>query len=196
MENENATLKGQENLEGQETDQAGEATYTQAELDAKIESEADRRVTKALKTAKAEWLKEQQTIIEKEKDEAAKLAKMTEADRQKAQLEKDRQEFQEEREKFMRNKLELEVVKQLAEEGLSPTFATFLMGADAEESTDNIKAFKKAFDEAVEEGVKQVIKGRTPKANEANKLSKEDILKMTNRSERLKAIQNNPGLFF
>lgn len=192
----NATQEGAQNSEGQNADGAEEKTYSQAELDAKIESEADRRVTKALKTAKAEWLKEQQATLEKEKDEAVKLAKMTEAERQKAQLEKEKEVFKAEREEFLKNKLEMEVVKQLAEEGLDPRFAPFLMGADAETSADNIQTFKKAFEKAVDEEVKQRLKGKTPKSTEgSSKLSREDILKMTNRTERLKAIQANPALF-
>ena len=168
MEKDQATTGANVNPEGQDSqaENTTAETYTQEELDAKVQAEADRRVSQALETAKAKWQKEQEELIAKEKDEAAKLAKMTEAERAKAQIEKDRKALEEERAEFQRSRLELETVKQLADKDLPTDFAVFLMGSDAEETAENLKTFKEAFDKAVEEAVKVRLSGRGPKANQ------------------------------
>lgn len=150
---------------GQEEEE--KRTYTQEELDEKLQSVTDKRVTEAIKTARAKWEEEYSARLEKEKDEAAKMAKMTEAQRKEAEIEKERKAFDAEREQFQREKLELEVVKQLSEEGLSTKFSAFLMGMDAETSIANIQTFKSAFDEEVEKRVKERLSGHPPKANNA-----------------------------
>lgn len=141
-----------------------ERTYTQKEM----QSEADKRVTEAIKTARANWEKEYNERLEKEKDEAAKMAKMTEAQRKEAELEKEREAFSAERAQFQREKLELEVIKKLSEEGLSTKLSSVLMGETAEASLENIRIAKEIIDVEVEKRVMERMSGHPPKANNAD----------------------------
>lgn len=154
-----------EQQETQESEQQEQVTYTQEEFDKQLQSEADKRVTEALKTAKAKWESDYKDKLKKEKDEAARLAKMSAEDRAKEEFEKQKQDFEAERKQFERDRLELQVKKDLNEQGLNESFSSFLIGEDADSSLANIKAFKGAWDKALSEAVKEKLKGEPPKAS-------------------------------
>lgn len=159
----------EENIEEQETQESEQqeekVTYTQEEFDKQLQSEADKRVTEALKTAKAKWESDYKDKLKKEKDEAARLAKMSAEDRAKEEFEKQKQDFEAERKQFERDRLELQVKKDLNEQGLNESFSSFLIGEDADSSLANIKAFKSAWDKALSDAVKEKLKGEPPKAS-------------------------------
>lgn len=157
--------------DGEEGGESAEKTYTQAELDTMLQSETDRRVTEALKTAKDKWSKEYAEKLENEKKEAERLAKLSAEEREKAKFDKERKAFENERAQFERERLEMQVAKELANEGLDTEFASILMGADADSSMENIKTFKASFDKAVEAAVKARLAGRTPESGSGNGLT-------------------------
>lgn len=157
--------------DGEEGVESGEKTYTQAELDSMLQSETDKRVTEALKTAKDKWSKEYEEKLENEKKEAERLAKLSAEEREKAKFDKERKAFEAERAQFERDRLEMQVAKELANEGLDTEFARILMGADADSSMDNIKTFKASFNKAVEAAVKARLSGRTPESGSGNGLT-------------------------
>lgn len=156
--------------DGNEGGESGEKTYTQAELDKMLQSETDKRVTEALKTAQEKWSKEYAEKLENEKKEAERLAKLSAAEREKDKFDKERKAFEAERAQFERDRLEMQVAKELTNEGLDAEFASILMGADADSSMENIKTFKASFDKAVEAAVKARLAGRTPDSGSGSEL--------------------------
>lgn len=126
---------------------ATEKTFTQEEVDSLIQKRLDRALKKA----------------QEEKEEAEKLAKMSEAERQKALFEKEKAEFEEERKKYQREKLELEVTKQLNSKGLPIEFGSYLLGENAEDSFNRIKEFEVKWQQALEKAINERLKGNTPK---------------------------------
>lgn len=124
-----------------------EKTFTQQEVDNLIQKRLDRALKKA----------------QEEKEEAEKLAKMNEAERQKALFEKEKAEFEEERKKYQREKLELEVTKQLSSKNLPVEFGTYLLGENAEDSFNRIKEFEVKWQQALEKAINERLKGNTPK---------------------------------
>ena len=157
--------------DGEEGGESVEKTYTQAELDKMLQSETDKRVTEALKTAQEKWSKEYAEKLESEKKEAERLAKLSAEEREKAKFDKERKAFEDERAQFERDRLEMQVAKELANEGLDTEFASILMGADADTSMENIKTFKASFNKAVEAAVKARLAGRTPESGSGNGLT-------------------------
>lgn len=157
--------------DGDEGGESGEKTYTQAELDKMLQSETDKRVTEALKTAQEKWSKEYAEKLENEKKEAERLAKLSAAEREKDKFDKERKAFEEERAQFERDRLEMQVAKELTNVGLDASFASVLMGADADASMENIKTFKASFDKAVEAAVKARLAGRTPDSGSGSELA-------------------------
>lgn len=167
----NATVEGQGGANatpnGNQEGQGNDKTYTQAEFDAMLQSETDKRVTEALKTAQSKWESEYQTKLENEKSEAVKLAKMSAEERNKALADREREKYETERAKFERERLEFETVKQLAEKKLPTELAKCLCGTDAESTKANIEAFEKAYGEAIQKAVDERLKGKPPKTGAA-----------------------------
>ena len=129
-------------------------TFTQEDVDSLIQKRLDRALKKA----------------QEEKEEAEKLAKMSEAERQKAIFKKEKAEFEAERKKYQREKLELEVTKQLSSKGLPVEFSNYLLGDDAEDSFNRIKEFEVKWQQALENAINQRLKGNTPKVATTNKI--------------------------
>ena len=146
-------VTGTGNQEGQER------TYSEKEF----QSEVDKRVTDALKTAKTKWQSEYEAKLEAEKDEAARLAKMSAEEREKVQSEKRQKEFDDERAKFNAERLEFECTKLLAADNLPVEFSSMLTGTDADTTKKNIETFKGAFNKAIEAAVTERLKGKPPK---------------------------------
>lgn len=120
------------------------------------QAEFDRRVSKALATARANWEREQA----EEQNEATKLARMTAAERERYQLDKDRKAFAEEQAKFAAEQMKVSVGAELQKRGLDAGFARYLAGKTAEESKTNIDEFEQLFRTAVQAGVNTAMRGK------------------------------------
>ena len=71
-----------------------------------------------------------------------------------------------------------------------------LVAEDAETTKTNVENFVKNFNDAVQKAVAEALIGKTPRLKDGSKeLTKEDILKIKNRSERQKAMAEHPELF-
>ena len=71
-----------------------------------------------------------------------------------------------------------------------------LVAEDAETTKTNVENFVKNFNDAVQKAVAEALRGKTPRLKDGSKeLTKEDILKIKNRSERQKAMAEHPELF-
>jgi len=188
MKKYNATLRGVSNLKGlpkmklqlfadsentddldiedkaKDTEEKQETkTYTQEELDELLQSETDKRVTQALKTAKAKWEKEYKEKLEKEKKEAERLSKLSAEEREKELLKQKKEELAEKERAIRIKELHLDTIEVLAEEGLPVGFAEFLIKDNAETTNENIKKFKKEWQEALSKAVDERIKGKSPR---------------------------------
>lgn len=189
-EDKQATQAGAENAN--EAGQTEAKTYTQEELDELLQKEGDRRVSAAEK----KWHKDLEQQIQDAKNEGERLAKMTAKEKQDAERAKADRELAEAQAALNRERLEFQATKLLAEKGLPIDFAPHLVADDAEGTKAAIDAFEKAFKEAVQEAVTDKLKSNAPAAGGgASKMSRADINKMTDATERLKAIRENPTIF-
>ena len=114
--------------------------------DRDYQSAFDKKVKKALQTARAHWEQEQGCARAREQ-EAAQL---------QAQLQTQQAELEEQRRQFRRAQLEVAVGSQLQKRGLPAEFAPYLTGADEEESARNLEHFEGLF----REGISQAVTGR------------------------------------
>ena len=137
--------------------------------DKAYQSEFDKRVAKALETAKSKWDAESKAQVEAAKTEAQKLAKMN-AD-QKAQYEQQKKiEELEKREKDITTReLKATAYETLAEKNLPKELIGTLNFSDAESCNASIAAVEKAFQTAVEKAVNEKLRGgNPPKSAQAN----------------------------
>ena len=160
-------------------------TYTQDEVLALIQSEADKRVSQALKTQQKKYEK-QLSLSKLDGDEREKAEK----DNRIAELEEQLAKFE-----IERNKSELKSV--LSSRGLSAEFADIInITDDIEASQANIDKLDKLFKAAVKAEVEKRLAGNAPKGNGANaaEITKETAKKMS--IAEMNALANSdPELF-
>lgn len=172
------------NEEGNNESTFEKIELTQEELNAKLQSEADKRVTEALKTAKEKWEKEFNDKLEKEKKEAERLAKLSEKERKEEELSKREQEIANRLAELERKELKADAVADLNNKGLPAKFADFLLAENAEKTLENINSFKKVFDEAIEKVVNERLRGEVPKVGgqTLTTTNTDDFMEMLNNS--------------
>lgn len=172
-------------------------TYSEEEVNKKLQSETDKRVSQALQTAKAKWEEEYQAKLVTEKNEAEKLATMTTEEKFKAQLEQEKADFEAERLKFQEERMELETVKQLSSQGLPVEFSNYVVADNAENVAENIKAFKALWDTALSNEVDERLKGKTPRDSSSTttqkNLTKAEFFKLSYK-EREGLLKNDADL--
>lgn len=162
-----------------------EKTYTQEEVLALLQSEADKRVTAALKKQQAKYEK-QLSLSKLDGDEREKAEK----DNRIAELEEQLAQFT-----IERNRSELKSV--LSSRGLSAEFADIIViNDDIETSQANIDKLDKLFKAAVKAEVEKRLAGSAPKGNGSNggTITKESIKNMSI-AELQKLKTTNPELY-
>lgn len=159
-------------------------TFTPQEFD----SEVDKRIAKALETAKSKWNEEKQDEINR----AEQLAKMSAEERKEAE-DKAKAESLEKREKELNmREYRYEAKHQLEENGLPNSFVDMVLSDDPATTKNNITAVRSEFDKAIEVAVTERLKGKTPQVGGASQLNK-NLNDMT-LSEMTEAYRNNPNL--
>ena len=159
-----------------------EKKYTDEDLDALIEK-------KFSKWKKAE---------EKRVSEATKLAEMNAQQRAEYERDQYKQEIEQLRSESERRKMETTALEMLNEQGVnvSQKLVSTLVSENAEATKESVGAFIEAFNEAVEIAVNDRIKSAPPKKfGGGSALTKEEIFKIENKSERQRAIAENIHLF-
>ena len=168
-------------------------TFTEDEVKAQVQAEADRRVSKALETAKVKWAEEEQAKLK----QAEELAKLSEKERLAKELEIQRNEFEQEKSKFQRERLTLQTEKDLISKDMPAEFAPFVVADTAEQTLININTLQASWQAAIEKAIDDKVKGRTPTGNQpptTGGVTKEQFEKM-NYLERLELKQKNLKLY-
>ena len=153
----------------------------------------DEDVNKLIQSKHASWSKK----LEAEKNEAARLAQLSEEERQQALIQKEKEEFEAEKAKFRQDQLFVEKGKQLVAEGMPAEFANRIVGDSAEEILADVKALRAEWDKAIEAKVNERLAGKTKTrvGGTGETLTKADIMKVKDSSERQRLIAQNRELF-
>lgn len=174
------------------TVEAGEVstvkTYTEEEVQALLQKEADRRVSSALK--------KQQKEFETKMAEAEKLKSMDESQRRDYEYNQKLQELEQRERDFTVAQNKLEATKVLANRELPIEFVDYVVADDAETMMDNITRFEKLFKACVADAVSRKISSPTPKtgAMVQTGMTKADFKKLSI-AQRASLQQSNPELY-
>ena len=203
-----------------EDELAADETTSEDEINEETKEKTFTRsdIAKMIAAEKAKWVKESKTEIEQrieeEKNEAARLAKLSEEDyiiRIKSRIEqhveepaeeKEKEEFEKEKAAFRQEQLLVEKVKQLQEIGIPSILASRIHGNTAEEAIEDVKSFKAEWDKALKVAVDKALLdsvdnplGSGANNSEVNPFAK-DTLNLTEQGrlfkedpERAKALQ-------
>lgn len=153
-------MAGAENnqTQGQQTTQTN--GFDEFLKDSKNQAEFDRRVQKAIETAKANW----QEVMDNEKSEAEKLAKMNKEQKLEYQAQKAEKEKSDALAELNAYKLKEQALKIASEKGLDVSLLNFFnfSTAKADEINTKIDEISNAFNKAVEKAVNERLKEDTP----------------------------------
>lgn len=186
----------EENKAGTDESKEEVLTFTKAELEKLMQSEKDKAVTQGIKTAKSNWEKEYVQKLADEKANIERRAKLSTEERMKEEYEEKIARAEQREREAERDRLELKTVKELGKQGLDESFSSFLLGENEEKTLENISDFKSIFDKAVETAVNERLKGKSPTASQGKStLTKESIMNIKDKDERLKTITENMHLF-
>lgn len=164
-----------------ETQPQDEKKYTDADVDAIIDKKF------------AKWKSEQ----EAKENEAKKLAKMNADEKQKYQLDQREQELANREQVLARKELTAEAKAMLSERGLPVELVGVIDLTSAETVTDSVASIQKAWEDAVQKGVSDRMKGSAPiktAPQNNNELTKAQFYRMTH-AEKANLKQTNPELY-
>lgn len=158
-------------------------TYTQEELEKIVKQRVSRE-----KKAADEAIKE-----------AEKLAKMNADEKKEYEFKKLQDELAELKKKDAFYGLSKEATKMLSEHDIfaDDEVLSFVVKEDADTTKTAVDSFVKLINAKVQEGVKQALAGKTPKANATSgqTITKQEILEIKDSFERKQKIAENPHLF-
>lgn len=152
-----------ENNDAQESTEPKQETKPEIDIDAKI-ADAISRAQKSFE----ELLKKREAAAKKE---AERLSRLSDEERQKAELENGRKELELREKELQRKELMLEMTKVLAERKIPVQFMEYLIADDNESTLKRITDFEKEYKSAIESAVNEKLKGKTPPATSGNKSS-------------------------
>lgn len=149
-------------------------TFDEIMSDRDYQAEFDRRVQKAIDTAKSKW----QTIMDDKVSEADKLAKMNKEEKSQYLQQKKEKELADKEAAIMKKELMIEAKSTLASKDIPTELAELLSYTDAESCKKSIDTLEQAFTQSVQKYVEQKYKGGNPlkKAPQEDKATERQML--------------------
>lgn len=133
---------------------------------------------------------------EKAQEEAKRLAKLSADERAKEEVRIKEEALAKREEEITKRELTAEAKTILADKGLPASLSDLLNYESAESVQDSITVLESAIQKATEAAVTERLKGNAPKVQTGtSKMSREEILKISNPIERKKKIAENIELF-
>ncbi|MDS8318419.1 DUF4355 domain-containing protein [Streptococcus pneumoniae] len=146
--------------------ESNETVDTQGNVDSVQEEKHERTFTRAeigkmLSAERSKWEAEQ----EAKENEAKKLAKMNADEKQKYQLDQREQELADREKAIARKELTAEAKAMLSERDLPVELVNVVDLTNAETVSESITSIQKAWEESVQKGVSERMKGSAPIKN-------------------------------
>ena len=134
---------------------------------------------------------------QKELDEAKRLSEMNAQEKAEHENKKLQEQVQELLRKEAISEMSKSARAMLSEKNINigDDLLSILVSEDADKTKKSVENFISLFETAVNKAVKDALKGEPPKAGGSSGLTKEQIMKVANRTERQRLIQENMHLF-
>lgn len=134
---------------------------------------------------------------QKELDEAKRLSEMNAQEKAEHENKKLQEQVQELLRKEAISEMSKSARAMLNEKSINigDDLLSILVSEDADKTKKSVENFISLFETAVNKAVKDALKGEPPKAGGSSGLTKEQIMKVANRTERQRLIQENMHLF-
>lgn len=161
--------------------------------DPKAPKYTDEDINKIIDRKWAEWQKKQ----EKKTSEAERLGRMTAEEKAAEKLRLLEEKIHGYEVAAARAEMTKQARAMLQDKNLhvGDELLSNLIAEDAETTKASVESFISLFTGALEKAVKDAVKGETPKTGTSSGMTKEQILAITNRTERQQKIKENIHLF-
>ena len=152
------------------------------------QEEVNNIVEKRLNKEKNKW--------KNEVDQAKRLAEMSAEDRAREQFKMEKAEFERQRAEFERERLLVQTQRELSTKNIPVEFADMLLKEDAESTKAAIDSFASLYNQSVEKGVSNKMKGRPPKTKQtpSDGLDRAAFMKLS-LAEQQKMAKENPDRY-
>ena len=152
------------------------------------QEEVNNIVEKRLNKEKNKW--------KNEVDQAKRLAEMSAEDRAREQFKMEKAEFERQRAEFERERLLVQTQRELSTKNIPVEFADMLVKDDAESTKAAIDTFASLYNQSVEKGVSNKMKGRPPKTKQTQSdgLDRAAFMKLS-LAEQQKMAKENPDRY-
>lgn len=152
------------------------------------QEEVNNIVEKRLNKEKNKW--------KNEVDQAKRLAEMSAEDRAREQFKMEKAEFERQRAEFERERLLVQTQRELSTKNIPVEFADMLVKDDAESTKAAIDSFAMLYNQSVEKGVSNKMKGRPPKTKQTSSdgLDRAAFMKLS-LAEQQKMAKENPDRY-
>lgn len=179
---------GGENPDGDNPNETPKDIFTQADI--------DRAVTKAVQTADARNQKAIDDAVKAAVAEQQRLAQLSDDERKEAARVAAEQDLADKQRELDLKILRVDAGQLLVAQELPQEALELVLGNDIEATKVNVEKLKGIIAKAVEGEVKKLTTTPgTPKGQNGQTMTKEDIMKIVDRVERQKAIEANIHLF-
>lgn len=162
------------------------------------QAEFDRRINKAIQTAVSNAQKKWDLLTSDKVSEAERLAQMTAEQKATYRADKAEKDLAELKRQISLQDMARTARKMLSDQHISmpDDIIMALVSEEAGKTKESVEAFAKSFKEAVQEGVKEALRGNPPKATHgANSITRDEIFKIKDAEKRRQLIAENPQLF-
>ena len=162
------------------------------------QAEFDRRINKAIQTAVSNAQKKWDLLTSDKVSEAERLAQMTAEQKATYRADKAEKDLAELKRQISLQDMARTARKMLSDQHISmpDDIIMALVSEEAGETKESVEAFAKSFKEAVQDGVKEALRGNPPKATRSDKqVTRDEILKIKDAETRRRLIAENSHLF-
>lgn len=142
------------------------------------QSEFDKRVAKAINTAKGNWEKEYSQKLEAEKTEAEKLAKMDAEQKHQYELEQALKKASDSESKLRAYELKEQATKIASEKNVDISLLELIdfSKENAETVSSKIDSIKTIYDNAIQKALNEKLKQKTPVSHDINNEKKDPFI--------------------
>jgi len=151
-----------QNGEGHHPIEPFQLPQTPEELQKMLQSEADKRVTQAIKTARVKWQRDMEEKVEALLKRAEKMAEKRISEVEKEWLLKHEEELNEWKRALAERELELKAVYLLTEKRLPLEFTPFVISEDEAKIQDRVQRLESLWNHTIQEAIAEYQYGNSP----------------------------------
>lgn len=150
------------NMENKRMETLRELDFDALMQEKEFRSELDRRISRALETARGKWAQDTERRIQKAREEGERIARMNDEERMEHDFAQREADLNAREMQIYLRELRAGAVQQLLQRGLPEELSGAINYASEESVQESMNAVENAFRSAVQAGIEQRLRGGMP----------------------------------